>query len=130
MQNLYGRYANQHEQPAFVPIWSIQSHIDYISRLNDYVTGKTREQPDLEANCHADCHLAKRMHGEGGKPCIDIDCCNSLCQYCEDFHENAAQAVLLTSMGDAEAGRAAMGLAKEASDRYLECLVLQQFHDL
>ncbi len=130
MQNLYGRFANQHAQQAVVPIWSIQSHIDYISRLNDYVSGKTREQPDIEANCRADCQIAKWMHGEGGKPCIDIDCCNSLCKNCEEFHENAAQAILLTSMGDAEAARDSMVLAKEASDRYLDCLILQQFHDL
>lgn len=96
----------------FDGIGAIQAHLDQRSRVEDYVNGDSREKPDVSTCCHADCMLGRWLHSEHGVLIQDAGLLDSLfmcCRSCEEFLDAAAQAVLLTDMGESESARASLG---------------------
>jgi len=110
----------------FSGVKAIQAHLDYRSQLEDYVFGKSTEALKLPKNCcHGECMLGKWLHSEGGKHCKDIGLLDSLSMSCEEFHEAAAQAVLLADMGETEQAIAALQDGQkyaDASEKFQEHL--------
>jgi hypothetical protein len=109
MANWFRKSGDEHSASRFFNgIGAIQAHLDQRSRIEDYVNGESQAKPDVPMYCHADCMLGKWLHGEGGDKCRDIGLLDSLSKSCEEFHEAAAQAVLLADMGRAEMAKAVL----------------------
>jgi len=102
-------------------IGTIQAHLDFRRRLEDYVRGESQKPLPVIATCHAGCLLGKWLHGEGGRDCRDVDLINALCGSCEEFYEAATNAVLLMEMGQHKTAEAALesgGAISDASERF------------
>ena len=78
---------------------AIEIHLDQSAKVKDYICARTKEIPDVPLACYSDCVVAKWLHSEHGKECDSCKLPDSVCKRCEEFHEIAAQLVLLTKMG-------------------------------
>ncbi len=107
---------------AFNKTGTLLVHLEFRSRLEDYVEGKSRRPVAVASTaCHANCAVGKWLHGEGGRQCKDVNLVTTLCRSCEEFHEAASNAVLLMEMGDVAAAQAALQDGEAiatASDRF------------
>lgn len=92
----------------FNGIGAIQAHLVLRSRIEDYVNGESGEKLDVSMCCHGDCTVGQWLHSEDGKICKDVGLLDSLFKSCEEFHEAAAQAVMLADMGKSEMAKAAL----------------------
>ncbi len=109
MANRFRKSSDEQSTSRFFNgIGAIQAHLDQRSRIEDYVRGESQAKPDMPMYCHANCMLGKWLHGEDGNGCKDIGLLDSLSKSCEEFHEAAAQAVLLADMGRSEMARAVL----------------------
>src|SRR5512135_985361 len=89
---------------AFNKTGALLVHLEFRSRLEDYVEGRASQPVALTPSaCHANCSVGRWLHSECGRKCKDMELINSLCRSCEEFYEAASEAVLLMRMGDTEA---------------------------
>ena len=94
---------------AFTSTGALLVHLEFRSRLEDYVEGKTQKPIAVASTaCHTACSVGKWFHGEGGSNCKDVELVASVCRSCEEFYEAASNAVLLMEMGDAEMAKDAL----------------------
>ncbi len=107
----------------FNGIWAIQEHLDQRRQVVEYVAGNLKQQPGFPMTCVADCLLGKWVRSEGTKQCPDVGLLDALCRSCEEFHEAAAQAILLTYMGETEMAKAAL------QDGQMFCLASEKLQD-
>jgi len=119
---------NMNEQIRAQPfngIRAIQAHLDQRARIEDYVNGKLQEPLNVPTTCHAECLMAKWLHGEGGIHCTDKNLLDSVCKSCEVFLQAAEQAVVLASIGKTEMAKAALQVGQrysEASEEFQQNL--------
>lgn len=111
--------------PSFDGIKAIREHHDHVARLRDYLCARTKEVPDLPLTCHTGCHVAQWMHSESVKECANRKLIDAVCKRCEEFHEIAAQSVLLTKRDLPEPASDVLQSAldfRNASKRFQEAL--------
>jgi hypothetical protein len=117
---------------SFNGIKAIQVHLDHIARLKDYLCARTKEIPDVPMTCYSECLVAQWSHSENGKECANRKLLDSVCKRCEEFHELAAQLVLLTKMDLPEPvlevvqsalkfGSASSSFQTELAELHVEC---------
>lgn len=87
---------------SFDGIKAIQVHLNHLDRLKEYLCAETKEMPDIPLTCHAECLIARWMHGEDVKECANKKLIESVCERCHEFHELATQSVLFTTMDVSE----------------------------
>jgi hypothetical protein len=92
----------------FNGIWAIQEHLDQKRLVREYVEGNSKQPPDFSMTCEADCLLGKWIRSSGPKQRPDVGLLDALCRSCEEFHEAAAQAILLANMGETELAKAVL----------------------
>ncbi len=117
---------------GFYKTGTLLAHLEFRSRLEDYVEGKT-SFPIVRTPtaCHANCAVGRWLHSEYGKACRDVKLISSLCESCEEFHEAASEAILLMRMGDTDMAKLAVQDGEEiarASDRFQ--MQLSKLHEL
>ena len=81
---------------SFDGLKAIQEHLRYVDRLKDYLCARTKGIPDVPLSCHAECLVAQWMLSEIVRECANRKLIDAVCKRCEEFHEIAAQSVLLT----------------------------------
>lgn len=75
------------------------------------MNGESSTKLDFSLCCHADCMLGKWLHSEDGILIKDASLHDSLsrcCKSCEEFHQAAADAVLLADMGESKSAKATL----------------------
>ncbi len=77
---------------------AIQVHRDHVAKFKDYLYARTKEIPDLPLACYSQCVVIQWMYSEQVNECANKKLIESACKCCEEFHEIAAQSVLLTKM--------------------------------
>ncbi len=115
----------------FNGIYAIQEHLDWRTRIEEYVEAHAHQQLNFPTDCHSDCSLSKWLRCEGGKQDLDVGLLDRLCKSCEEFQEAAAQVILLVKMGKPELAKAALreeALFSTSSERLQEYLA--QLHVL
>ncbi len=124
-RNAVYRSATDQRSPtdqSFSKTATLLVHLEFRSRLEDYVEGKAKQPVALApAACHTNCSVGRWLHGEDGKNCKDRGLIDSLCRSCEEFYEAASEAVLLMQMGNTEMAKAVVfdgETIARASDRF------------
>lgn len=79
-------------------IKAIQEHLEHVAMLKGYLCAETKEIPDIPLTCYSECQVARWFKSDGGKECANRKLIESVCKRCAEFHEIAAQSVLLTKM--------------------------------
>ncbi len=87
---------------TFDGLKAIQEHLRHIARLKDFLCAMTRKIPDIPLSCYPECLVAQWMHSENVLECANRKLLKTVCLRCEDFHELAAQSVLITKMDTPE----------------------------
>ena len=94
------------QSPSFDGFRAIASHIEQRNKFENFISGKSEEQPDPRlTNCHSDCLCAQWLHTPGHKDGQTFKLVNQVCGACEVFQSMASQAVSLASIGQTESAK-------------------------
>jgi len=83
----------------FDALRAMQAHINLRSKVEAYVHGDFEKSFHESTNCTSNCDLAKWLHAKGGCLCKEKNLLDEICRNCENFLEEASQAVLMKQIG-------------------------------
>lgn len=95
----------QHNFERFNGFRIIEAHRSARNTLESYVHNHSATHELRDDACHPECLFGQWLHSDSPKTPEHLPLYDTLCRYCESFHEILTQAVLLKQMGQDEGAK-------------------------